>query len=289
MLSAIRNSPIAKRLFGEPRPPDTAASTTTEVVSFAAAAAAAEGDVPDPSTPPDPTLTHAHPADAIDVTGDVFRAMQDQQQQLQLQQQLLESMMHQQAATNEILAQLSAAATVSAAAAAEHATQQAENATQQSEHATLSAPAAAAANWNATNANAQGTAVPDDVNSAAMSSAVVNFAAMNLASGLDAQQSDDDCAAEDAARAKEQGTAVADDHLMMIAELYSSTACVQMLLRLKDHDLPLFSDSPKRWTTNGPSLYAYIRQVRPELCHALEEGAKQPGLDDTDGPFRFSA
>ena len=84
--------------------------------------------------------------------------MQDQEQQLQLQQQLLESMMHQQAATNEILAQLSAAATVSAAAAAEHATQQAENATQQSEHATLSAPAAAA-NWNATNDNAQGTAV----------------------------------------------------------------------------------------------------------------------------------
>ena len=120
--------------------------------------------------------------------------------------------------------------------------------------------------------------VPDDVNSAAMSFAVVNFAAMNLAAGLDAQQSDDDCAAaaaaaaENAARAKEQGTAVADDHLMMIAELDSSTACVQMLLRLKDHDLPLFSDSPKRWTTNGPPLYAYTRQVRPKLCHALGGG-----------------
>ena len=52
---------------------------------------------------------------------------------------------------------------------------------------------------------------------------------------------------------------------------------MQLQLRFKDHDLPLFSDSAKRWTTNGPSLYEFIRQVRQELCCSLEEGVLSPG------------
>ena len=50
-----------------------------------------------------------------------------------------------------------------------------------------------------------------------------------------------------------------------------------LLLRLKDHDPPMFSDSAKRWTTNGASLYSFIRQVRQELCCSLEESVQNPG------------
>ena len=53
MLSAIRNSPLAKRLFGEPQPPDTSASTLTEVVSYFAASAGGDDTISDGHrTPP---------------------------------------------------------------------------------------------------------------------------------------------------------------------------------------------------------------------------------------------
>jgi len=60
-------------------------------------------------------------------------------------------------------------------------------------------------------------------------------------------------------------------------ELELPAGCLQLLLRLIVHDPPMFSDSHRRCTTNGPSLYAHIRMVRPELCYALEEGIKLPG------------
>ena len=72
-----------------------------------------------------------------------------------------------------------------------------------------------------------------------------------------------------------QGTAVTGDSSACMAG--SPAACMQLQLQFKDHDLPLFSDSAKRWTTNGPSLYAFIRQVRQELCCSLEEAVLSPG------------
>lgn len=57
----------------------------------------------------------------------------------------------------------------------------------------------------------------------------------------------------------------------------SAASCLQLLLRFKDHDLPIFSDSKLRWTTNGPSMYSYIRLNRWALCEALEKGIENPG------------
>ena len=62
MLSAIRNSPIAKRLFGEPEAPATTASTLTEVVSFGPAAIAA-GSAAEDAAPNDDDLPKTPPTD----------------------------------------------------------------------------------------------------------------------------------------------------------------------------------------------------------------------------------
>ena len=74
-----------------------------------------------------------------------------------------------------------------------------------------------------------------------------------------------------------QGTAAPEGTCHAI-RLNSPAACMQLQLRFRDHDPPLFPKATKRWTTNGPSMYAFIRQVRQELCCALEEGVRQPGF-----------
>jgi hypothetical protein len=68
----------------------------------------------------------------------------------------------------------------------------------------------------------------------------------------------------------QQGTAAA---------LESPTACLQMLLKFKDHDPGLFSDSSRRWTTNGPSLYDFIRDAKLALCCSLERKLNRPGTE----------
>ena len=50
-----------------------------------------------------------------------------------------------------------------------------------------------------------------------------------------------------------------------------------MLLRFKEHDPALFSDSKSRWTTNGPSLYAFMTDAREDICCSLETAVKMPG------------
>ena len=40
---------------------------------------------------------------------------------------------------------------------------------------------------------------------------------------------------------------------------------------------------------NGPSMYAFIRQVRQELCCALEEGVRQPGFAAHQAIQEFTA
>ena len=159
MLSAIRNSPLAKRLFGEPQPPDTSAFTLTDVVSYSAA----EGDdaMPDGhKTPPTQVPLRADdpssslPQDAV-LDYEASRQAQDEPQgQMQQQQQLTQHMMQQQAATNDPLAQLTATA--------KHAMHNAAgDATRQQGNANPIATAAAAAVLNAAeNATLQqGTAV----------------------------------------------------------------------------------------------------------------------------------
>ena len=43
------------------------------------------------------------------------------------------------------------------------------------------------------------------------------------------------------------------------------------------HDLPLFCDQGKRWTTNCASLFAFVHSTRPDLTSAFFEGIQQPG------------
>ena len=45
-----------------------------------------------------------------------------------------------------------------------------------------------------------------------------------------------------------------------------------MLIRFSVHDVPLFCDKGRRWTTNCASLFAYIKAERPELAAAFLEG-----------------
>ena len=85
-----------------------------------------------------------------------------------------------------------------------------------------------------------------------------------------------------------QGTAAPEGTCHAIC-LNSPAACMQLQLCFRDHDAPLFSDSAKRWTTNGPSMYAFIRQVRQELCCALEEGVRQPGFAAHQAIQEFTA
>ena len=85
-----------------------------------------------------------------------------------------------------------------------------------------------------------------------------------------------------------QGT-VAPEGTCHAIRLNSPAACMQLQLRFRDHDPPLFSEAAKRWTTNGPSMYAFIRQVRQELCCALEEGMRQPGFAAHQAIQEFTA
>ena len=87
--------------------------------------------------------------------------------------------------------------------------------------------------------------------------------------------------------AQKQGTAVTGDSSE--CQMRSPAACLQLLLRFREHDLPLFSDTAKRSTTNGPSMYAFIKQVRQELCCALEEGVRQPGFAAHQAIQKFTA
>ena len=61
--------------------------------------------------------------------------------------------------------------------------------------------------------------------------------------------------------------------------LESPEACLQMLIRYKDHDIEMHCDHGKRQTTNGPSTYAYLKMIDPSLCSAFEpeEAIEQPG------------
>ena len=86
---------------------------------------------------------------------------------------------------------------------------------------------------------------------------------------------------------QKQGTAVTRDSSE--CQMRSPAACLQLLLKFREHDLPLFSDSAKRSTTNGPSMYAFIKQVRQELCCALEEGVRQPGFEAHQAIQKFTA
>ena len=85
-----------------------------------------------------------------------------------------------------------------------------------------------------------------------------------------------------------QGTAAPEGTCHAI-RLNSPAACMQLQLRFRDHDPPLFSEAAKRWTTNGPSMYAFIRQVRQELCCALGEGVRQPGFAAHQATQEFTA
>jgi hypothetical protein len=73
-----------------------------------------------------------------------------------------------------------------------------------------------------------------------------------------------------------QGTAVATAER---STAISAAASLQLQLRFKDHDMPIFSDSKLRWTTNGPSMYCHIRDKRVALCTALEAGIRIPGAE----------
>ena len=70
----------------------------------------------------------------------------------------------------------------------------------------------------------------------------------------------------------QQGTAAAEPSAVV-----SAASCLQLLLRFKDHDPPMFSDSKLRWTTNGPSMYGHIRLTRVALCDALEAAIEHTG------------
>ena len=100
MLSAIRNSPLAKRLFGEPQPPDTSASTLIEVVSYSAADAEDDDAMSDGHRTP-PTQV---PLRADDSSSSLFQdavlnyeasrqTHNELQEQMQQQQQLIQHMM----------------------------------------------------------------------------------------------------------------------------------------------------------------------------------------------------
>ena len=62
-----------------------------------------------------------------------------------------------------------------------------------------------------------------------------------------------------------------------LSVVVSVASCLQLLLRFKDHDPAMFSDSKLRWTTNGPSMYGQIRLTRVALCDALEGAIEHTG------------
>ena len=80
------------------------------------------------------------------------------------------------------------------------------------------------------------------------------------------------------ALALEQGDPVLKTGGPCIPELLEQpSANLQRLLKLKVHDADLFSTSGRRFTTNGPSLLAFMQENRKDLCPALEAGVRNPG------------
>ena len=110
-----------------------------------------------------------------------------------------------------------------------------DDASQRPEYATLDVSAAAAANGNATHADAQGTAVPDD-GFAAVNPAAVDYIDVKPADENDALQSDGDhatasaAAGDHVARAKEQGTAVTSfQDSWSLCELLRFSSCMYIV------------------------------------------------------------
>ena len=106
---------------------------------------------------------------------------------------------------------------------------------------------------------------------------------------LPGDESDNHHQGEDAkGHDSDQGTAAQDTDATpagsqqgAAAALESPTAyaCLQMLSKFKDHDPGLFSDLSRRWTTNGLSLYDFIRDAELALCCSLERKLNRPGTE----------
>ena len=60
----------------------------------------------------------------------------------------------------------------------------------------------------------------------------------------------------------------------------SPAAMMMQLVRFKDDDPELNSETNKRLVTNEPTAYKHIRRTREHLCTGLETGIKQPGVVD---------
>ena len=65
--------------------------------------------------------------------------------------------------------------------------------------------------------------------------------------------------------------------MMMAHGMNSPVDALLMWICFKEHDVTLYCDSGKRWTTNCASLFAFIHLTRPDLTAAFLEGISMPG------------
>ena len=77
-------------------------------------------------------------------------------------------------------------------------------------------------------------------------------------------------------RGSQQGDSSAD-RMRMARGMSSAADALLLWICFAMHDLPLFCDQGKRWTTNCASLFAFVHITRPELTSAFFEGIQQPG------------
>ena len=257
------DSPLARRLFAQPGSvPPTVLAASLDVSDDSAAPAVAADVTPTPQA----------------LSDDSGRRQEDVYAQLARQQLLMDKMAASQAATDEMLATLHAAVTMLTSALSSG------SANVSAAWHVAGADGNVSADGNATHQPAsvspalqQGTAVPSNTDftvsrDAKNASSLASVSASDVSNDVNYDVSADGDAF--VSPALKQGTAAAT------AERYdeiSAASCLQLLLRFKDHDPAIFSDSKLRWTTNGPSMYGYIKLTRAALCDALETAIEDTG------------
>jgi len=199
-------------------------------------------------------------------------------EQLARQQLSMDQMAASQAATNEMLSQLKSAVEMLSSAAISVSVSASDVRHDTDADTNVSADGNASQQpASVSPALQQGTAVPSNTDFAATRDAKNASSLASVSASDVSNDADYDVSADGDAfvsPALKQGTAAAT------AERYaeiSASSCLQLLLRFKDHDPAVYSDSKLRWTTNGPSMYGYIKLTRAALCDALETAIENTG------------
>ena len=262
-------TPMAKRklLTGSALP-------ATEIVQFAAAvpaSAGALGAIPEENDEPPTTPCADDMICDLQVRLDASTGAQRDIQEQQLQQQKMMDW----AATNELLAQLTVAV-ASLTTAAQNATAAAA-ATQN-----VTAAANRTQEQNATAVAGNDTQPVSQEQKAAQGTAATKKCEQQQNANAVAAATQNVTAA--AHRTQEQNaTAIAGNDTQPMPQEQGAghqnpAALMQRMIRFKDHDPALHSETDKRLLTNGPTTYEHIKKNRAHLCTALETGINEPGF-----------